>query len=170
MLMVFSDALDRRKADKAKTGAVNGARRPVSPQTGIDTSTISSLTEQVEPLAEKTRVPDLHVADIVTDDFTSMSHICDCCGKQARLPRFAPRPSRKGHNYPPMFRTKGYVPAPPIPENEIVRFSNAELTAFMDDRRRWLKGGDSWDLWELDQLLKLIGCCECDGSRKAEFI
>lgn len=106
--------------------------------------------------------------DVVTDNFTSIQHVCGGCGASVNLPRYAPRPKREGHNYHPALRTKNYVSAPPIPDLEITRFSDDELEVFLGNRAAWRKGGDRWDAWEIDALIEIGHVCSY-GSEASNY-
>lgn len=87
--------------------------------------------------------------------------LCNGCGVRVSLPRFAHRPLREGHDFPPMLRRKNYVPMPPIPDNEIKRFSVEELVQLIADRSHWPAVGDRWDEYEITQLLRIVDPCSC---------
>ena len=97
--------------------------------------------------------------------FSYVQWICDSCGKCINLPRYAPRPDRKGKSYPAFLRSQGDVDYPPIPENEIQRFtSELELSEYLSATRNWVRSGDIWDRFELEAMLRIKGACSCSGS------
>ena len=97
--------------------------------------------------------------------FSFVQWICDSCGNDINLPRFAPRLDRKGRSYPAFLRREGDVDSPPIPENEIWRFtSELELREYLSVTRNWVRSGDEWDRFELEAMLRIKGACICSGT------
>lgn len=105
----------------------------------------------------------------VTDNFTAMRRVCGHCGAQVNTPRYAPRPTREGHDYPPFLRTRNYVPAPPIPDAEITRFDTDELSRLLNNPAMWPKNGDKWDQSEICALLEAGHVCS-RGSRSSSSL
>src|SRR5690625_1493225 len=98
------------------------------------------------------------------DGMSYRQWLCENCGKDFYLPRFALRPNRKGHNCPAFLRRKGYQPRAPISFGDIRRFSTEELSDFINNPKRWRRYGDFWDQFELEAMLNLMGCCACGGK------
>lgn len=97
--------------------------------------------------------------------FSYVQWICDSCGNSINLPRFAPRPDRKGKSYPAFLRRQGDIDYSPIPENEIQRFtSERELGEYLSASRNWVRSGDVWDQFEIDDMLRVKGTCACLGK------
>ena len=97
--------------------------------------------------------------------FRFVQWMCDGCGRSISLPRFAPRRDRRGRSIPSFLRRHGDTEWPPIAESEIVRFvTEDDLAAFLSSPRDWPDGGDQWDQYEIDAMLKIIGECSCGGN------
>jgi len=90
--------------------------------------------------------------------------ICNTCGKRSNFPRNAPRPPREGREVPSFLQTSRLFSLARIPDAEIRRFTDEELTnidevcktAFSDDT-------DQWDDFETAKLIAQKNPCQCHG-------
>ena len=99
------------------------------------------------------------------DGMRSIGLICKTCGKRASIPRNAPRPPREGRDVPSFLQTSRYFSLPPIPDEQIRRFTDEELA---DIEQAFNTGGtediDQWDDFELAKLISLKAPCQCETS------
>jgi len=95
---------------------------------------------------------------------TYVQWICDRCGQAIVLPRYAPRPNRDGHNYPVFLQRQDYIPVAAIPPTDITRFNSSDLAEFLSQQANWPRGGDRWDTSEIEEMLTILGCCNCGGQ------
>lgn len=102
------------------------------------------------------------------DGMYYLALICDSCGKHSSIPRHAPRPLRDGHDVPPYLTTINYYSTPPIPPENIRRFSQEELGRINEITRELMQKywdcKDSWDDFEIQALIKLKNPCTCAGT------
>ena len=94
----------------------------------------------------------------------SIGLICKICGKRSSIPRNAPRPPREGRNVHSFLQTSRFFSLARIPDAEIRRFTDEELTnidevcktAFSEDT-------DQWDDFETAKLIAQKNPCQCNG-------
>ena len=98
------------------------------------------------------------------DGMRSIELICKTCGKRSSIPRNAPRPPREGRDVPSFLQTSRFFSLAQIPDAEIRRFTDEELTnidevcktAFSEDT-------DQWDDFETAVLIAFKNPCQCGG-------
>lgn len=97
------------------------------------------------------------------DGMFHLQYQCQCCLKQFNIPRKAPRPNRNGREVPKFLEKHDFKSLPPTPSNEIIRFTDENLKAYLEARSQWQHGDDEWDEYELEQLISLVSC-DCDSD------
>ena len=99
------------------------------------------------------------------DGMFTLGLICKTCGKRSGIPRRAPRPPREGLVVPKFLQTSRYFSLPPIPEAEILRFTELELANIYELSKTYgLAATDSWDDSEIKALIDRKNPCECNGQ------
>lgn len=94
---------------------------------------------------------------------------CNICLKLLTIPRRAPRANRNGREVPKFLEKHDFKSLPPTPINEIIRFTDENLKAYIEARSQWQHGDDEWDSYEIDQLISLVSCnCDADLSKVSE--
>lgn len=88
---------------------------------------------------------------------------CNSCLKLFNIPRKAPRANRKGREVPMFLEKHDFKSLPPTPINEIIRFTDENLKAYLEARSQWQLGDDEWDNYEIEQLISLVSC-DCDSD------
>ena len=88
---------------------------------------------------------------------------CKSCLKLFNISRKAPRPNRNGHEVPKFLEKNDFKSLPPTPINEIIRFTDENLKAYIEARSQWQHGDDEWDDYEIQQLISLVSC-DCDSD------
>ena len=99
------------------------------------------------------------------DGMRSIGLICRACGKRSSIPRNAPRPPREGRDVPSFLQTSRYFYLPPIPDEQIRRFTDEEL-ANIDGlcKTAWPEDTDRWDDFETATLIANKNPCLCGGK------
>jgi len=94
---------------------------------------------------------------------------CNECLKLFNIPRKAPRANRNGREVPKFLEKHDFKSLPPTPSNEIIRFSDENLKAYLEARSQWQHGDDEWDDYEIEQLISLVSCdCDDDMTRVSD--
>lgn len=98
--------------------------------------------------------------------FTWNQWLCNCCGKSTALPRYAPRASREHEASIPLFfrkytKTVAHQASPEATQRSL---STKEIQLYLDRPQQWLRYGDEWCATELNEMLGLIGDCDCGGE------
>jgi hypothetical protein len=88
---------------------------------------------------------------------------CNECLKLFNIPRKAPRANRNGRDVPKFLEKHDFKSLPPTTSNEIIRFSDENLKAYLETRSQWQHGDDEWDNYEIEQLISLVSC-DCDSD------
>ena len=98
------------------------------------------------------------------DGMHSIGLICSSCGKRSSVPRHAPRPPREGRQVPKFLQTSRFFSLPPIPDEQIRRFTDNELTN-IDDlcKAACPEDTDKWDAFETAALIANKNPCPCGG-------
>ncbi len=90
--------------------------------------------------------------------------ICNTCGKRSNFPRSAPRPPREGRNVPSFLQTSRFFSLARIPDSEIRRFTDEELTN-IDElcKTEFCEDTEKWDDFEIAKLIAQKNPCLCGG-------
>lgn len=95
----------------------------------------------------------------------SIGLICSSCGKRSSVPRHAPRPPREGRHVPGFLQTSRYFSLPPIPDEQIRRFTDEELANIeLASKSGSEEGYDQWDEFEMAKLVALKAPCQCEAT------
>ena len=98
------------------------------------------------------------------DGMRSIGLICKTCGKRSSIPRNAPRPPREGREVPSFLQTSRFFSLPPIPEEEIRRFTDEEMVNIDQLSKNALEHvADRWDDFEMAALIAYKNPCRCSG-------
>ena len=97
------------------------------------------------------------------DGMFHLQYLCNSCLNLFNIPRKAPRPNRNGREVPKFLEKHDFKSFPPTPINEIIRFTDENLKAYIDARFQWQHGDDEWDEYEIEQLISLVSC-DCDSD------
>ena len=98
------------------------------------------------------------------DGMHSIGLICKTCGKRASIPRNAPRPPREGRDVPSFLQTSRYFSLPPIPDEQIRRFTDEEMVNIDQLSKNALEHvADRWDDYEMAALISNKTPCQCGG-------
>ena len=95
-----------------------------------------------------------------TGGFKWCAVLCDSCGKNSALPRFAPRPS-SGLFHPSKAGNRTWIGAN---RPEEVSFTDDELAEILANRDSWGKSGDLWEPSEIKRMIAIKGLCHCGGN------
>ncbi len=98
------------------------------------------------------------------DGMHTLGLICKTCGQRSGIPRSAPRPPREGLEVPKFLQTSRYFSLPPIPDAEILRFTDLELSnIYQLAKTHGLAVTDCWDDFEIQALIVMKNPCQCNG-------
>lgn len=98
------------------------------------------------------------------DGMLSIGLICKTCGQRSGIPRSAPRPPRDGLDVPKFLQTTRHFSLPPIPDTEILRFTDLELANINQlVKTHGLAATDCWDDFEIKALISMKNPCQCNG-------
>ena len=92
--------------------------------------------------------------------------ICTVCADFFSIPRYAPRDNREEQVVPKFLEKHEFKSRPKINYENVRRFTQEELEIFLKDRSSWCLGDDSWDDFELQEVLKVLRKCSCNAEFK----
>lgn len=92
--------------------------------------------------------------------------ICTVCNDFFIFPRYAPRENREEQVVPTFLEKHDFKSRAKIDDENIKRFTKEVLGTFLNDRSCWSVGNDSWDDFELQEVLNELKRCTCNAEFK----